>query len=1005
MEPRFRFLVSRPLENGAPFLHQTLQRERGFLPRTRIKARGENRSKARLKGNEFKRENIVSPLCFNESLGFANAASQQEPTKIKTEDDLEEAQAENKSYLSTRDGLETQDPDELMITDECEDSENIKPDIKDNESSDVKEKESSEHGSLDASQQPPDLFTGTFQEDSTNAHVLDRPPEEADVYLATPDSKFPQSSLSGSLKDRNDAVAADTCTDVNKVTSDETGLNLSDAEVKSSVQDDREMQILSDASVISTSQESQSTETPVVTMQAIENQGGQLYQQQPTYVLLQTTGDQDGNGQPQVFLAMQTGSVSGQDSQAYITLHPVSVEGQEITGALSTEGLNLQQAVFSQSGISGDVSLELNPHVSLADVKGLQLSSVSDASSQMYIPASGHLVTSSDGDPTGSGVITYIQPVNSMSGGHTQVLMAVAEDESETLDNGNSVRIRAKEAATIAGNLIGVPVPIQPPSPPAQGQKQVQGAQNAVSVAASAQSRRRLSNDPRTCDECGRSFKYPSDLKKHLQIHTDMKKFQCDECCRCFRRLHQLNVHKRIHSGEKPYSCNRCGAQFRHDSTLTMHIRTRHDHLKPFSCEGCGKNFGRMSHLRKHQRNVCGKGTPRYNLFSCKFCDEEFNRKSDLRQHFLNCEKKPEKPDKDVLAPTIYSCDHCGKEFSRNYDFKRHQLSHTDEKPYPCSHCAKNFKEKSSLYKHVKRMHSSLAGESFIDGSQDESNETEAAQQAIATITSSHDAIVATCNSNDIIVSLAQSISSSTDSDTVATAHALAQAGIIDNPDQILHGSHTIAAADILNFPEVAAALGLNPGSQSEHRTMVVTQPVDAPSMITMDGEHVRMQDTGLEEGITDQPHIEASDASAIKQFASTTVALQLDTDGLIIDTGENSLNPNDEPMINVSQEQISASTASHLHSSNGVPSISQTIAGDLLKTGLGGILSGADAERVAASVGSSQRVEMETETRFDNSKEPGVLAENEGDDSDKDAVSTVNSFEAQAREIPMSIG
>ena len=75
------------------------------------------------------------------------------------------------------------------------------------------------------------------------------------------------------------------------------------------------MQILSDASVISTSQESQSTETPVVTMQAIENQGGQLYQQQPTYVLLQTAGDQDGNGQPQVFLAMQTGAVSGQDSQ------------------------------------------------------------------------------------------------------------------------------------------------------------------------------------------------------------------------------------------------------------------------------------------------------------------------------------------------------------------------------------------------------------------------------------------------------------------------------------------------------------------------------------------------------------------------------------------------------------------------------------------------------------------------------------------------------------------
>lgn len=64
----------------------------------------------------------------------------------------------------------------------------------------------------------------------------------------------------------------------------------------------------------STQESQSSSDTSVVTMQAIENQG-QLYQQQPTYVLLQTTGEQDSGGQPQVFLAMQTGGVTGQDSQ------------------------------------------------------------------------------------------------------------------------------------------------------------------------------------------------------------------------------------------------------------------------------------------------------------------------------------------------------------------------------------------------------------------------------------------------------------------------------------------------------------------------------------------------------------------------------------------------------------------------------------------------------------------------------------------------------------------
>ena len=70
----------------------------------------------------------------------------------------------------------------------------------------------------------------------------------------------------------------------------------------------------------------------------------------------------------------------------------------------------------------------------------------------MYIPASGQLVSASDnGDPSGSGVITYLQP--SMTGGQTQVLMAVSEEDSPP--GANSVRIRAKEAAAVAGNLLG----------------------------------------------------------------------------------------------------------------------------------------------------------------------------------------------------------------------------------------------------------------------------------------------------------------------------------------------------------------------------------------------------------------------------------------------------------------------------------------------------------------------------------------------------------------------
>ncbi|KAF0986779.1 hypothetical protein HZS_536 [Henneguya salminicola] len=130
--------------------------------------------------------------------------------------------------------------------------------------------------------------------------------------------------------------------------------------------------------------------------------------------------------------------------------------------------------------------------------------------------------------------------------------------------------------------------------------------------------KRRLSHEPRICDQCGRSFKYPSDLKKHEQIHTQEKKFTCQNCGRSFRRLHQLNVHVRIHTGEKPFVCNQCGMSFRHDSTLTMHTRTRHEHLKPFKCTVCNKMFGRLSHLRKHQKYVCAASRKQTNTYEDK---------------------------------------------------------------------------------------------------------------------------------------------------------------------------------------------------------------------------------------------------------------------------------------------------------------------------------------------------------------------------------------------------
>ena len=138
-----------------------------------------------------------------------------------------------------------------------------------------------------------------------------------------------------------------------------------------------------------------------------------------------------------------------------------------------------------------------------------------------------------------------------------------------------------------------------------------------------------------------------------------------------------------------------------------MHVRTRHEHKRPFKCEYCEHTFGRLSHLRKHMKKVCGPNKPEKQatmIIQCKYCEEIFPSKVELRKHLVTCEKKECKP-KEPSQVALHVCNICNKDFASPYNVRRHQLTHSDERPYECQYCSKAFKEKSSLTKHVKRVH------------------------------------------------------------------------------------------------------------------------------------------------------------------------------------------------------------------------------------------------------------------------------------------------------------
>ncbi|XP_077110395.1 uncharacterized protein LOC143766524 isoform X2 [Ranitomeya variabilis] len=188
---------------------------------------------------------------------------------------------------------------------------------------------------------------------------------------------------------------------------------------------------------------------------------------------------------------------------------------------------------------------------------------------------------------------------------------------------------------------------------------------------------------PFSCSECGKCFKWKSDLVNHHKTHTGEKPFSCSECGKCFIQKWHLVRHQITHTGEKPFSCSECGKCFTHKESLVRH-QISHTGEKPFSCSECGKRFNQRGSLFTHQITHTVEKP-----FSCSECGKCFKWKSDLVNHQRT--HTGEKP---------FSCSECGKCFKRKSNLVSHQRTHTGEKPFSCSECGKCFTLKENLVRH-----------------------------------------------------------------------------------------------------------------------------------------------------------------------------------------------------------------------------------------------------------------------------------------------------------------
>ncbi|XP_078529772.1 uncharacterized protein LOC144808548 [Lissotriton helveticus] len=188
------------------------------------------------------------------------------------------------------------------------------------------------------------------------------------------------------------------------------------------------------------------------------------------------------------------------------------------------------------------------------------------------------------------------------------------------------------------------------------------------------------------CMVCGKGFDTPSSLLWHQHMHTEESVYTCTVCGKSFGTASSLLWHQHIHTGEKPYPCANCEKSFRSQSNLYQHQQV-HTEEMPYSCSMCERSFKNPSALQRHEESHGGLAS-----YSLTAYDEGFNDFSAIhRQEPMRTEGKP------------YSCTDCAKSFKDPSALLRHKQTHTAAKLSPCPECGKTFPDPSSLHAHYQK--------------------------------------------------------------------------------------------------------------------------------------------------------------------------------------------------------------------------------------------------------------------------------------------------------------
>ncbi|KAF3421015.1 hypothetical protein E2986_09372 [Frieseomelitta varia] len=241
-----------------------------------------------------------------------------------------------------------------------------------------------------------------------------------------------------------------------------------------------------------------------------------------------------------------------------------------------------------------------------------------------------------------------------------------------------------------------------------------------------------------TCNLCERNFTKKSELKKHINRHSDINpienpdetelvnkakqiindrvSYKCDMCKKIIFTKRGFLRHIRVHSDKRPCRCELCGKSYRIEQDLARHIRDVHEGLKKYACDICGRAFANKGAKDDHRRIHTGERP-----YACEHCPKMFRTLNSVYIHNrVHTDYKPHKctycgkhfrsrqrlthHETTHTGIKAFACEICGKTFSVKGEVVRHRAIHNEEKPFDCK-CGMKFGQKRYLRNHIKQHH------------------------------------------------------------------------------------------------------------------------------------------------------------------------------------------------------------------------------------------------------------------------------------------------------------